>query len=141
MRGSYATLSLLLGVLVGVVVAGFIGSVTRVSGAANIGEFISNGFTFWGYVFGVPAALAVAGLVFAMLNRGERKAYRVGSVFAGIVLTVFAAATFWWIAMWGFPSPFTLEGWWVYTLAVAAATAAFLLLRRRQPERWDQPRD
>ena len=70
-------LSLVVGGLVGLVVAGLVG-IPHLVGPANVASFVSNAFTFWGLVFGTFAALVTAGVAFAILNRRERKRSRWG---------------------------------------------------------------
>lgn len=137
MQARRTLVSLVVGAVVGLVVAGLVG-IPRLAGPWNVSSFVSNALTFWGLVFGTFAALATAGVTFALLTRRDRKTARWGRIVAGVVLAVFAAGTWWWIVMWGF-SPFTLEGLWIYPLAIVATLGSLLLLRQRRPNAWDQP--
>lgn len=138
MRASRVAASLASGLLVGLGVASLVG-VPHLVGAASIPALISNAFTFWGLLFGGFAAVVAAGLTFAILNRNRRRVAFVGRAVAGVALAVFAAATISLIATWGF-SPFTLEGMWIYPLAIATTIGAIVLLRpRRSPGIWDEP--
>lgn len=137
MRARRVAASVAVGAVAGLIVAGLVG-IPRLAGPANVAAFISNAFTFWGVVLGGFAAPVAAGLTFAILNRRDRKTSRWGRVVAGAALAVFAAATVWWIAMWGF-SPFSLEGSWLYALAIVTGIGSLLLLRPRRPSQWDEP--
>ena len=93
--------------------------------------------TFWVALFGGFALLVVAGAAFAWLNRGHRRAAW-GRRFVGVVLAVFSVGTILWIVMWGF-TPFSLEGLWIYPLAIVTAVVSFILLRSRRRSAWKQP--
>lgn len=137
MQARRAVVSLVVGGIVALVVAGFVG-IPQLVGPANIGSFIANSFTFWGLLFGAFAGVATAGVTFAILNRADRKTSRWGRLAAGITLALLAAGTWWWIVMWR-ASLFTLEGLWMYPLALAATLSSFILVRRRRPDAWEEP--
>lgn len=121
----------------GVTVASLVG-IPQLAGPASIPALLANAFTFWGIIFGVFAAALAGALTFALLNRRQRRASRAGRVIAGVVLAILAAATISWIAMWGV-GPWTLEGVWIYALAISAALASFVLIRPRRAGPWDDP--
>jgi uncharacterized membrane protein YcjF (UPF0283 family) len=129
--------SLIVGVVVGLVVASLVG-IPRLTGPASIAALISNAFTFWGLVMGAFAGAVGMGLVFAVLNRRDRNTSRWGRRLAGATLALFAAGTISWIATWGF-SPFSLEGLWIYPLAIMTTIGSVILLRPRRPGAWDEP--
>lgn len=137
MQARRVALSLVVGAVVGFVVAGLVG-IPRLVGPASLVSFLSNAFTFWGLVFGTVAAVVTAGVTFAILNRRDRKVSRWGRIVAAVALAVLAAGTWWWIVMWSAPL-FTLEGLWLYPLAIASTAAAVTLLRPRRPGAWDEP--
>ena len=136
-QGRRTGLSLAIGAIAGLVVAGLIG-VPRLVGPATLDSFVSNAFTFWGVLVGSFVAVATAGVIFAFLSRGDRKRSRWGRVVAGLALGGFAAGTILFIATWA-PSPFSLEGLWMYPLALTTTVGAVMLLRRRRPGAWDEP--
>jgi hypothetical protein len=137
MQGKKIVASLAVGLAAGLTVASLVG-IPYLAGPASIPALLSNAFTFWGVFFGIFTALLAAGIVFAILNRRERTLSRWGRWIAGVTLVVFAVATLWWVAMWGF-SPFSLEGLWIYPLAIATAAGAIALLKPRRPRMWDEP--
>lgn len=129
--------SVSIGALVGVFVAALFG-IPALSGPWSVAALLANAGTFWGGIFGGFAGLATTGLVFALLARRDRRASRWGRYLAALVLAVLSFATTMWIVMWGF-TPFTLEGMWIYPLAILPAVAAYLLLRRKRVRFWDEP--
>lgn len=70
-------------------------------------------------------------------SSADRKTSRWGRMIAGVALGVFAAATIMWIGMWGF-SPFSLEGMWIYPLAIVTMIGS-VMLRPRRAGPWDEP--
>jgi hypothetical protein len=132
-----AGVSIVLGLLTGLLVASLIG-IPKLIGPASMQAFLANAFTFWGVLFGTFAALVGAGLVFALLSRREPRPSKWGRRISGLALGLLAVATIWWILLWGF-SPWTLEGLWIYSLAVAASAGSFALLRPRRKGAWDEP--
>jgi hypothetical protein len=132
-----AGISLLTGAVGGLLVAAAVG-IPHLEGAASASSLISNAFSFWSLFFGSFAALAVAGLTFAVLNRGEPQRSRWGRWFAGLVLVVFATGLIWWIVAWGTPLT-SQEGAWMYSLAAFVVVAAVLVVRKRRPNLWDEP--
>lgn len=122
----------------GLTVASLVG-IPQLVGPSSVGALLANAFSFWGLVLGGFAALATAGISFALLSRRDGKASRWGRTLAGLTLAVFAVGTLLFGAPWGFPSPFSLEGLWFYPLVLATTVGAVLLLRRRRPGFWDTP--
>jgi hypothetical protein len=137
MRTRRAITSVVVGATVGLTVASLVG-IPRLVGPASIPALVSNAFTFWGLLLGAFAGVTATGLTFGILNLRDRKASRWGRVIAGVTLGVFAAATIWWIGMWGF-SPFSLEGLWIYPLAIVTTVGSVILLRPRRARLWDEP--
>jgi hypothetical protein len=129
--------SIAVGLLTGLFVASLIG-IPRLIGPANVQAFLANAVTFWGVLFGTFAALVGAGLVFALLSRREPRRSKWGRRISGLALGLLSVATISWILMWGF-SPWTLEGLWIYSLAMAASAGSFVLLRPRRKGVWDEP--
>lgn len=127
-----------MGIVAGLTVASLIG-IPQLVGPWSILKLIYNAFTFWGILFGAFAAVVSASLAFAILNRREPRTARWGRIIAGVTLGVFAAATIQWIVMWGF-SPFSLEGLWIYPLAIVTTVGSIVLLRpRRARGVWGEP--
>lgn len=137
MRLSDAVASVAVAIVVGIAVASLVG-IPQLVGPANVASLVANADTFWGVFFGVFAAAVAGALTFAVLNRRRPGASRAGRVIAGAVLALLAAATVFWIFMWGF-APWTLEGAWIYGLALCTALASIMLIRPRQARPWDEP--
>ncbi len=82
---------------------------------------------FWGVVYGSFAAVITFGLTLWRLGRGRKHA-RAGRVIAVVALGLFGLAAAWWIVMWRVPLA-SLEGAWMYPLAVVPLIAAIALVR------------
>jgi hypothetical protein len=132
-----AGVSIVLGLLMGLLVASLIG-IPRLIGAASVEAFLANAFTFWGVLFGTFAALIGTGLVFALLARREPRRSKWGRRIAGLTLGLLALTTILWILMWRF-SLWTLEGLWIYSLAIVATAGSVALLWPRGRDVWVEP--
>lgn len=125
-----ALASLFVGAMVGLTIASLV-EIPRLVGPWNIRELVANAVNTWGIFFGGFAAVVSGGMTFALLNRRLPRASRWGRAIAGVALGALAILTMWIITAWGIP-PFSLEGMWIYPLAILPAIAAFALLRGGQ---------
>lgn len=85
----------------------------------------------WGRLYGSVTVVLVFGLVVAFTAR-TRKGVTIGLRTAASVTGLFGAATIWWIIVWRL-SPFTLEGAWIYPLAIVSISLSLFL--GREPRR------
>jgi hypothetical protein len=129
--------SIAVGLLTGLFVASLIG-IPRLIGPASVEALLANAFTFWAVLFGTFAALIGTGLVFALLARREPRRSRWGRRIAGLTLGLLALATILWILMWR-SSLWTLEGLWIYSLAIVATACSVALLWPRGRGVWEEP--
>lgn len=97
-------------------------------------------FRFWGLFFGSFAALFVFGLALWFFGRRTRRAGLAGRYFAAFVGTVFGALITMHNVAWGMPLT-SLEGMWLWPLAIVPFVLVFLILRpaRRKRSVWDEP--
>lgn len=98
---------------------------------------------FWGSLYGSFTTVAVFGLALWGFNRRRGRGAQIGRRLLMGTLTLFGLAVVNWIAMWSF-SPFTLEGMWIYPLAIVPlAIVAFMFASRRRSKRegflWERP--
>ncbi len=98
---------------------------------------------FWGFFFGVPAALITFGLTVMLLSGHGRGPYAAGRWLATLTLMTFGL-----IVCFGpygaFSQPlFTLEWLWLFPLGVTPLVAAGWLIwssvRKRRPGPWEAP--
>lgn len=98
---------------------------------------------FWGFFFGVPAAIVTFGLVLMWLGRHQAWLGRLGRWLAITVLLLFGLLVC--FGPYGaFSQPvFTLEWLWIFPLGVTPLVAAAWLTwapqRKRRPGLWDAP--
>lgn len=135
------------GAAAGLTVSTLIG-IPFLRGPAGLASLLENAFTFWGIFFGSFTAAGTFGLALMVLNRRTRGLARFGRALVILTLGVLGVLTWWWIAMWGFFSPFTLEGMWIYPLAmIPSALAIWMILAPRRMRKlrasgridWTQP--
>ena len=105
-------------------------------GPAGIASLLENAFTFFGIFFGSFAAVGTFGLTLMVGNRRRRGLAQLGRALMILTFGVLGLLTWWYIAMWGFFSPFTLEGMWIYPLAlIPSALAIWLIWAPRRARR------
>lgn len=98
---------------------------------------------FWGFFFGVPAAVTTFGLSLMLLARGRRVLEAAGRWTAVVVLVLFGLVVL--LGPYGaiYQSPFSLEGMWIWPLALAPLILASWLIwlprRKRRPGPWGAP--
>lgn len=126
------------------VVAGVVG--LAVMAAVNIpvynsGQWPDHGreiLGFWGALFGLGTSLLTfvisrkklrrAGGAEADYSQIERTRNAVGLLISALVAGLFGLVVTWWNAMWGIP-PLSLEGAWLWPLAIVPLVVSFLLFR------------
>jgi peptidoglycan/LPS O-acetylase OafA/YrhL len=87
---------------------------------------------FWGLFFGGFTVALTFGISLWAFDRRSPHGSSIGRKIVIVTLTVFGLLVVNWIAMWGF-SPFTLEGAWIYPLAIVPlATVVILLWQKRR---------
>lgn len=121
--------AVLVGLVVGVAVAAAVNSVPW-----------WDPFRFWGLFFGSFAGVATFGLALHRHERGATTRIAIGRWIAALTLLVFGGLVASWIVMWDL-SPFTLEGAWIYPLALLPLIVAGMLLKPRRPKKegWADP--
>ena len=98
---------------------------------------------FWGFFFGVPAALGTFGLALMLLGRRRPLVRSVGRWVAISILSLFGLLVC--FGPYGaFSQPvFSLEWMWIFPLGVTPLIAAAWLMwsprRKRRPGLWDAP--
>ncbi len=100
---------------------------------------------FWGWVWAAFTGALAFGASLLIQSRRSPRAATVGRWIVMATLTVLGLVTLAWIIAWGL-SPFTLEGLWIYPLALGPlGTVAFMFASRRRSKRegfvWDRFRD
>lgn len=87
----------------------------------------------WGVVVGVITCLAATGISLVVV--GKRVQRRVGYAVVALAGGLLATGTWWFIDGWGVP-PWTLEGAWMWPLAVVSTVVAIVaLIRALRPTR------
>ncbi len=125
------TARLVAAALVGVVVAAV---VAVIAGAVFDGMGSVGVIGFWGYVNAIPAALVAFSATFALLAR--RSPRRKTSLYGlAVALALPGGALLWWNIMWGFPSPLSPEGQWMWPLLAVTLSGALFALRGAQRRR------
>lgn len=115
--------------VVAVVVAGVVGSAVALV-ASRLIEFQT--FGFWGAVYGALAFLAALGITLAGLGGGVQR--RLGRLVLALSAGLLSAGT-WFYISWGI-SPLTVEGAWMWPLAVGSAILAVVaMVSALRPER------
>jgi hypothetical protein len=83
---------------------------------------------FWGLLYGSFAGVVSFGIALWLSSRRFSRAWKVGRLIAATALGVFGLGVASWILMWGV-SPFSLEGAWIFPLAVIPLIGAVALFR------------
>lgn len=90
---------------------------------------------FWGHFYGSFAGVVSFGIALWLSSLRFSRIWMVGRLIAAATLGVFGLAVASWILMWGVP-PLTLEGVWLFPLAVIPLVMAAALIRSlRRPSR------
>jgi hypothetical protein len=84
---------------------------------------------FWGLLYGSFATVVSFGLALWFFSRRRSRASRMGHLIAALALGLFGLAVVWWIPVVGAPSLFSLEGSWIYPLAVIPLIGSAALVR------------
>lgn len=89
---------------------------------------VSASIGFWGWVDGSVVGLTTLGVLLAAFS-GSVALRRGGAILLCLVLALAAWVLFWFIFAWGVIPPWSLEGMWMWPLAVGSATGTILALR------------
>lgn len=102
-----------------------------------------NWWRFWGSLYGSFTTVAVFGLALWGFNRRRGRPAQIGRRILMGTLTLFGLAVAYWIVLMGGGSPFSLEGMWIYPLAIVPlAIVALMFASRRRSKReglWERP--
>ncbi|MDP9405224.1 MAG: hypothetical protein M3O86_01260 [Actinomycetota bacterium] len=94
--------------------------------AVNMVAYLGRPVGFWGTVWGVMVAIVTFGAVLTFSRQGAAARARGRAVAAG-GLALIGLGTFWWMIIIGMPRPWTLEGLWLWPLAVGTLVAAAIV--------------
>lgn len=81
---------------------------------------------FWGVFYGSFGGIATLGLLLLVTNRPRARARNLGRWMAASTFGLFGSAVLWWATWWGV-SPLTLEGAWMYPLALTSLGMSLFL--------------